>query len=94
METPEPETSSKNFWPDPKVFQAAKVHSKLSTLQKVNFPLAQLSIDGDLYFNKLWRSIDGAKDYIWISMYHFDETRVGKITLHKLAQAAKRGKFS
>lgn len=64
---------------------------RLPGLQRVRFPALTISADGDKYFESLWRTIDGAKDYVWVVMYHFDDTRIGKITLHKLAEAAKRG---
>ncbi len=62
-------------------------------LQRVRFPSLTISADGDKYFETLWRTIDRSKDYIWIVMYHFDDTRIGKITLHKLNEAAKRGRL-
>ena len=36
-----------------------------------------MSDDGDQYFENLWRTIDSAQDYIWMVIYHFDETRIG-----------------
>ena len=60
-------------------------------LQRVLFPRLVISDDGDKYFEELWRTIDGSKHYVWVLMYHFDETRIGEITLEKLSQAAKRG---
>lgn len=50
-----------------------------------------MSDDGDMYFQQLWKGIDSANKYIWVIMYHFDDTRIGQITLNKLTQAALRG---
>ena len=71
---------------------SARRSSAFPGLQRVRFPAVTISPDGDKYFESLWRSIDGAKGYVWVVMYHFDDTRVGKITLHKLVEAAKRGR--
>jgi cardiolipin synthase A/B len=60
-------------------------------LNKVSFPSFGISDDGDAYFQQLWRGIDSANKYIWVIMYHFDDTRIGQITLNKLTQAALRG---
>lgn len=62
-------------------------------LQRVRFPAVTMSADGDKYFESLWRTIDGSRDYVWMVMYHFDDTRIGKITLHKLVEAARRGRL-
>ncbi len=59
--------------------------------QTINFPQVTMSDDGDSYFENLWKAIDNSKDYCWMVIYHFDDTRIGKITLNKLTEAAKRG---
>jgi len=63
----------------------------LPRLVPTQFPSVTIDQDGDRYFQQLWNTIDSSKDYIWMVMYHFDDTRIGKITLHKLTEAAKRG---
>lgn len=79
---------------------AEKLHQKvlqyvanggLPKVQPVQFPQLTMSVDGDSYFENLWKAIDSSNDYLWMVMYHFDDTRIGKITLHKLSEAAKRG---
>ena len=60
----------------------------------VLFPSMTISDDGDKYFETLWNSIDGAKDHIWVTMYHFDQTNVGNVTLNKLINAQRRGRLS
>ena len=75
-----------------KHYQAYRfTHSRLPALATVRFPKITISDNGDEYFENLWRAIDSSKDYVWVVMYHFDDTRIGQITLHKLTEAVKRG---
>ena len=51
----------------------------------------KLYINSELYWEKIWRKIDKAKDRIYIITYAMDNHLLANITLSKLINAAKRG---
>ena len=51
----------------------------------------KLYINSELYWEKIWRKIDNAKNRIYIITYAMDNHLLANITLSKLINAAKRG---
>ena len=56
----------------------AKSYQRKLDVSEVLFPGLTLSTDGDKYFQNLWRTIDASKDFVWVLMYHFDDTEIGR----------------
>lgn len=55
------------------------------------FPYTEFIVEGDTFFNKLWRMIDESKQYFWITTYAINSSPAADTTLLKLIEASKRG---
>lgn len=51
----------------------------------------KLYTNSELYWEKIWKKIDNAKDRIYIITYAMDNNLLANITMSKLINAAKRG---